>query len=181
MSPSHGVKFWPENPCGRDSGRMPDGGKMVRKTRRAFLAQASIGVAAGVAGIAPLATGTANHIEDPGQQQPAGAPPAFGTGPAVGPEVTPGTFAEAEKLVQIQLNEEERKQAASSWRGNMASLYERRTGPRKIALETNLSPFSLYRSVLPGQPVSPEKINSSARKSTPALCLRTKQTSPTLR
>ncbi len=130
---------------------------MVRKTRRAFLAQASIGVAAGVAGIAPLATGTANHIEDPGQQQPAGAPPAFGTGPAVGPEVTPGTFAEAEKLVQIQLNEEERKQAASSWRGNMASLYERRTGPRKIALETNLSPFSLYRSVLPGQPVSPRK------------------------
>ncbi len=126
---------------------------MVRKTRRAFLAEASIGVAAGVAGIAPLATGAADHIQDPGQQQPAGTPPAFGTGPAVGPEVTTGTFAEAEKLVQIQLNEEERKQAASSWRGNMASLYERRTGPRKIALEKTLSPFSLYRSVMPGQKV----------------------------
>jgi Asp-tRNA(Asn)/Glu-tRNA(Gln) amidotransferase A subunit family amidase len=132
---------------------MPGGGKMVRKTRRAFLAEASIGVAAGVAGIAPLATGAADHIQDPGQQQPAGTPPAFGTGPAVGPEVTTGTFAEAEKLVQIQLNEEERKQAASSWRGNMASLYERRTGPRKIALEKTLSPFSLYRSVMPGQKV----------------------------
>ncbi len=126
---------------------------MVRKTRRAFLAEASIGVAAGVAGIAPLATGAADHIQDPGQQQPAGTPPAFGTGPAVGPEVTTGTFAEAEKLVQIQLNEEELKQAASSWRGNMASLYERRTGPRKIALEKTLSPFSLYRSVMPGQKV----------------------------
>jgi Asp-tRNA(Asn)/Glu-tRNA(Gln) amidotransferase A subunit family amidase len=136
---------------------MPGGGKMVRKTRRAFLAEASIGVAAGVAGMAPLATGTANHIQDPGQQQPAGTPPAFGTGPAFGPEVTPGTFAEAEKLVQTQLNEEELKQAASSWRGNMASLYERRTGPRKIALEKTLSPFSLYRSAMPGQKVSTGK------------------------
>jgi Asp-tRNA(Asn)/Glu-tRNA(Gln) amidotransferase A subunit family amidase len=129
---------------------------MVRKTRRRFLAEASIGVVAGVAGIAPLATRVETPSQDPGQQ-PAGAPPAFGTGPAVGPEVTPGTFAEAEKLVQIELTEDELKQAASSWRGNMASLYERRTGPRKIALGAALSPFSLYRSVMPGQKVPATK------------------------
>ena len=117
---------------------------MLRKTRRRFLAEASIGVAAGMAGVA---------AEGFGQEPPAGTPPAFGTGQAVGPEVSPATFAEAEKLVQVQWQEEELKQAASSWRGNMASLYERRTGPRKITLDPALSPFSLYRSVMPGQQV----------------------------
>ena len=103
---------------------------MPRKTRRSFLAEVSIGMAAGVAGMAPSLVSGKTSIQDPGQQQPAGAPPAFGTGPAVGPEVTPGTFAEAEKLVQIELKDDELKQAASSWRGNMAALYERRSGPR---------------------------------------------------
>src|SRR5438128_1953122 len=36
--------------------------------------------------------------------QPAGAPSAFGTGPAVGPEVSPSTLAEAEKLMQVELS-----------------------------------------------------------------------------
>src|SRR5271165_91162 len=124
---------------------------MMTKTRREFLAETTVGVAAGV-----MAFGTAAETiaaQDPSQQQPAGAPPAFGTGPAVGPEVTPGTFAEAEKLVQIQMTEPERAQAATSWRGNMASLYERRTGPKKIALEPTLAPFSRYQSVMPGQKV----------------------------
>ncbi len=122
----------------------------MTKTRREFLAETTLGVAAGV-----VAFGTAAETvaaQDP-SQQPAGAPPAFGTGPAVGPEVTPGTFAEAEKLVQIQMTEPERAQAATSWRGNMASLYERRTGPKKIALEPTLAPFSRYQSVMPGQEV----------------------------
>ncbi len=123
----------------------------MTKTRREFLAETTLGVAAGV-----VAFGTAAETiaaQDPSQQQPAGAPPAFGTGPAVGPQVTPGTFAEAEKLVQIQMTEPERAQAATSWRGNMASLYERRTGPKKIALEPTLAPFSRYQSVMPGQEV----------------------------
>jgi Asp-tRNA(Asn)/Glu-tRNA(Gln) amidotransferase A subunit family amidase len=141
---------------------MPSGGDMLRKTRRKFLAEMSVGMAAGVASIAPLSKSGEASNRDPGQQEPAGAPPAFGTGPAVGPEVTAGTFAEAEKLVQIELEDEELKQAASSWRGNMASLYERRTGPRKIALEPALSPFSLYRSVMPGQK-APTGINQFVR------------------
>ncbi len=105
----------------------------------------------GVVGIGVAAT--IGAAQEPSQQPPAGAPPAFGTGPAVGPEVTSGTFAEAEKLVQVQMNEEERAQAATSWRGNMASLYERRTGPRRIALEATLAPFSRYMSVMPGEKV----------------------------
>jgi Asp-tRNA(Asn)/Glu-tRNA(Gln) amidotransferase A subunit family amidase len=126
---------------------------MIRKTRRKFLAETSLSVAAGVVGWGAKATTRDAHAQDPGQQQPAGAPPAFGTGPAVGPEVAPGTFAEAEKLVQVQMAEQDRVQAAQSWRGNMASLYERRSGPRKIALEPTLGPFSRYESVMPGQKV----------------------------
>ena len=119
-----------------------------------------MGVAAGVMGLGTAAQAadleigncTAGMAQAPTpQQQPAGMPPAFGTGPAVGPEVSPTTFTEAEKLVQVQLSEKDRAQAATSWRGNMASLYERRTGPRKIALGERLAPFSQYRSVMPGQ------------------------------
>ena len=119
----------------------------MRKTRREFLAETSIGVA----GVMGVATATGTGVAQEPAQPPAGTPPAFGTGPAVGQEVTPGTFTEAEKLVQVELNKAELAQAASSWRGNMASLYERRTGPRKVALEPSLAPFSRYTSVLPGQ------------------------------
>ena len=128
----------------------------MRKTRREFLTETSIGVAAGVmapaAAMADLKIGHGTDaVQDPGQQQPAGAPPAFGTGPAVGPEVSPKTFVDAEKLVQVEMTGEECTQAATSWRGNMAGLYERRTGPRKIALEATLAPFSRYESIMPGQ------------------------------
>jgi Asp-tRNA(Asn)/Glu-tRNA(Gln) amidotransferase A subunit family amidase len=121
--------------------------KNMKKTRREFLAETSLSVAAGVAGVSSAAA----HTQEPSpQQQPAGTPPAFGTGPAVGPEVSPGTFAEAERLVQFSLSAAERAQAASSWRGNMASLYERRAGPKKVELEASLAPYSRYTSTLPG-------------------------------
>src|SRR4029079_1366756 len=45
-----------------------------------------------------------------------GAPPTFGTGAVSGPVVTPGTFAEAEKLMQVTMTPAEREQAANSWR-----------------------------------------------------------------
>ncbi len=125
----------------------------MRKTRRKFLTEASIGVAAGLLGAAAPPAAVIASDQDPGQQQPAGAPPAFGTGPSVGPEVSPKTFVEAEKLVQIQMTGDECSQAATSWRGNMAALYERRAGPRKVALESTLAPFSRYESTMPGQHV----------------------------
>lgn len=123
----------------------------MKKTRREFLTEASLSVAAGAMGVG-VAQGAEEQEPSSSQQQPpAGAPPAFGTGPAVGPEVSPETFADAEKLVQFPLAAAERAQAASSWRGNMASLYERRIGPKKVALEPTLAPFSRYVSTLPGQ------------------------------
>jgi Asp-tRNA(Asn)/Glu-tRNA(Gln) amidotransferase A subunit family amidase len=87
---------------------------------------------------------------------PPGEPPAFGTGPAVGPEVSPATFAEAEKLARVQMTEAERTMAAASWRRTMASLYERRTGPRKVALEATLAPASRWNPILHFKDVGPK-------------------------
>ncbi|HWY04132.1 MAG TPA: amidase [Candidatus Acidoferrum sp.] len=67
------------------------------------------------------------------------------------------TFAEAEKLLQFQMTASERTVAAGSWRKTMAALYERRTGPRKLALETTLAPATGWNPILPGQKAGPER------------------------
>jgi Asp-tRNA(Asn)/Glu-tRNA(Gln) amidotransferase A subunit family amidase len=81
---------------------------------------------------------------------PPGSPPAFGTAPAVGPEVSPATFAEAEKLAQLQMTSVDLATAASNWRMQMAPLLERRTGPHKIELEASLAPATQWNPSLPG-------------------------------
>src|SRR5947207_15945581 len=125
------------------------------KSRRHFLTKTSLGLLG--AAVASSSTREGRELLEVPTQLPPGAPPAFGTGPAVGPEVSPTTFAEAEKLVQVELTTAERALAAQSWRVNLASLYERRTGPRTIALEPALAPFSRYHSVLPGQSAGPQR------------------------
>ncbi|HYK38298.1 amidase [Alloacidobacterium sp.] len=115
----------------------------MARSRRDFLKQGSLSIAG-----AALAC---NEKPVPQQQQPVatsgtpstpGAPPAFATAPPVGPEVTSATFSEAEKLVQVDLTPAEKNEAAQSWRQAMAPLYERRVGPRKVALEPGLAPWS---------------------------------------
>jgi len=118
----------------------------MSRSRRQFLIHAS----AGLLGAATV--GAAAQTTEP----PPGTPPAFGTGPQVGPEVSATTFTEAEKLVQLELPASEREIAASSWRSNMAALYERRTGPRKVALEPALAPALRWEPILPGQKAGPE-------------------------
>jgi hypothetical protein len=66
------------------------------------------------------------------------------------------TFTEAEKLVQIEMSAPDLAQAASTWRTNLASVYERRTGPRKVTIETTVAPWSRWDPVLPGQKAGPE-------------------------
>ena len=119
----------------------------MSKSRRQFLAATSLGVLGAAAAFH-------SHAQNPSDLPP-GAPPAFGTGPAVGPEVSPIAFAEAEKLMQVELTETERTMAAGSWRKTMAALYERRTGPRKIALDAALAPASRWNPVLPGLKAGP--------------------------
>ena len=121
----------------------------MSKSRREFLTLTSVGLIG--------ATITGNSRAQTPSGLPPGAPPAFGAGPAVGPEVSSSTFAEAQKLVQIEMTEPERAEAAGSWRTNMAALYERRTGPRKVALETTLAPATQWNPVLPGMKAGPER------------------------
>jgi Asp-tRNA(Asn)/Glu-tRNA(Gln) amidotransferase A subunit family amidase len=92
----------------------------------------------------------------PGAPAP-GSPPAFGTAPPVGPEVSAATFAEAEKLVQVELTAAERAQAAQNWRSSMATIHERRSGPRQVALAPTLAPYSTWSPVLPGQGALPQR------------------------
>ncbi len=122
---------------------------VMSNSRRQFLSGATIGLMGAAA--------ACHKAEDKPPELPPGAPPAFGTAPAVGPEVSPATFAEARKLVQVEMAAAERDVAAHSWRTTMAALYERRTGPRKIKLEPEVSPYSRWDPVLPGQKAGPER------------------------
>ena len=119
----------------------------MSKSRRQFLAVTPFGVLGAAAAFR-------SRAQNPGDLPP-GAPPAFGTGPVVGPEVSSTTFAEAEKLVRVELTETERTVAAGSWRKTMAALYERRTGPRKVALDS--APASGWNPALPGLEVGPSR------------------------
>src|ERR1700722_10891962 len=129
------------------------------KSRRQFLTNGSLGLV----GVAM----TACNPKQKAAQSPPGTPPAFGTAPPVGPEISPATFAEAEKLVQVELTDGERQEAASNWRSAMAPFYERRVGPRKGALEPELAPYSRCEAVLPGQPAGPERNQFIRSKSDP--------------
>jgi Asp-tRNA(Asn)/Glu-tRNA(Gln) amidotransferase A subunit family amidase len=104
-------------------------------------------------GVLGAAMASRLHAQNPAQNPsslPPGAPPAFGTGPAFGPEVSVSTFAEGEKLVQFSLTAAERTMAAESWRETLASVYERRTGPKKLALESSIAPATRWNPMLPG-------------------------------
>jgi Asp-tRNA(Asn)/Glu-tRNA(Gln) amidotransferase A subunit family amidase len=131
----------------------------MAKSRRQFIALTSLGAlgaAAALRGKGQNPAGQNPAIQNPADLPP-GAPPAFGAGPAVGPEVSPTTFAEAEKLVQFEMTAGDRAMAASSWRKTMAAVYERRTGPRKMALEPAVAPATRWDPVLPGQKAGPER------------------------
>src|SRR5215470_569630 len=141
----------------------------MARSRRDFLKQGSLGVA----GAALACNRKQPPPQQPQPQQPAaatpgtptasgtpatpGAPPAFATAPPVGPDVSSGTFTEAQKLVQVDLSPAEKAEAAQSWRQAMAPLYERRVGPRKVDLEPGLAPWSRVEAVQPGQHAGPEK------------------------
>jgi Asp-tRNA(Asn)/Glu-tRNA(Gln) amidotransferase A subunit family amidase len=126
-------------------------------SRRQFLIQAPLGLLGTLAACrreeqlpgGQTATNPATSSATPG------APPAFNTAPPVGPEVTSATFAEAEKLMQVHMTAAHRTMAAGSWRTSMAPLLERRTGPRKVALEATLAPATQWNPAIPGETAGP--------------------------
>jgi Asp-tRNA(Asn)/Glu-tRNA(Gln) amidotransferase A subunit family amidase len=119
-------------------------------SRRQFLIKAPLGLAGALAACRVEEQASTTKLpETPG------APSAFNTSPAVGPEVTPATFAEAEKLMQVSMSDAQRQMATKSWRTSMAALYERRTGPRKLALEPELAPATHWTPGMNGEPMGP--------------------------
>jgi Asp-tRNA(Asn)/Glu-tRNA(Gln) amidotransferase A subunit family amidase len=119
----------------------------MSKSRRQFLAHTPLALLGAVAA-------SYGQTQNPSELPP-GAPPAFGTAPPVGPVVSPATFAQAEKLVEVDLNGEDLVLAAGNWRSAMAPLYERRVGPHKVALEATLAPATLWNPLLPGEKAGP--------------------------
>ena len=134
-------------------------------SRRDFLTYSSVGILA--------AALEANAAAQAGQTQnlPPGAPPAFGTSAPVGPEVSPATFADAEKLVQLEMTAADQATAAGNWRMQMAPLLERRTGPRKIELEATVAPATQWNPALPGLVTIRHSGNNFVRSSDPDVPL----------
>ncbi len=99
----------------------------MAKTRRRFLRDSSLGV------LGAALAGTAN-AQVPQSSPTPGMPPAFGTAPAAGPEVSADTLREAEKLVEVELSAKDVAEAAGNWRQSMAPLYESRVGPPRNVL-----------------------------------------------
>jgi hypothetical protein len=130
-------------------------------TRRQFLIRAPLGV---------LVASAACRGESPAPAAQAtpttpGAPPTFGTGTGSGPAVTPETFEQAEKLMQVSMTPVERQQAADSWRQSLAPYLERRTGPRRVAIADTDAPATLWNPALPGVPVASATADRFVRSS----------------
>ncbi len=126
------------------------------ESRREFLARTAAGVV-GAASARRAVAGAQTSSPAPQATPVAGTPPAFGTAPPVGPEVSAADFASAEKLVRLELTPAERTQAAGNWRQAMASTMERRTGPRKVALEASVAPATRWDPLIPGVPAGPAR------------------------
>jgi Asp-tRNA(Asn)/Glu-tRNA(Gln) amidotransferase A subunit family amidase len=121
-------------------------------TRRQFLIRAPLGLIGAAA-----ACSVDRQSPDTGVPQTTpGAPPAFGTAAGAGPVVSPGTFAEAEKLAQVSMNVAEREMAAATWRQTMAPYLERRSGPRKVALAPEHTPAMRWNPVIAGSSAGPD-------------------------
>ena len=129
----------------------------MASSRRQFLKVPVLGVIGVAAGGRLAQAADPPRAAPPATPAPAGSPPAFGTGPIVGPEISAATIAEAEKLAQVSYTAAQRSQGAASWRASLASLYERRTGPRKVALAATVAPASQWNPALPGLAVGPAR------------------------
>jgi Asp-tRNA(Asn)/Glu-tRNA(Gln) amidotransferase A subunit family amidase len=126
----------------------------MNPTRREFLGTSSLTLLGAAVG-APVLQQSPSTL--PPATLPPGAPPAFATAPAAGPQVSAETFAVAEKLVRVEMSAPDRAEAAQSWQEAMAPLYERRTGPRKVEIPDSVSPATRWNPLIPGVETGPRQ------------------------
>jgi Asp-tRNA(Asn)/Glu-tRNA(Gln) amidotransferase A subunit family amidase len=124
----------------------------MSKSRRQFLNSTAV-----LMGAAAACTKKTESSAQTPAESPAGMPPAFGTAPAAGPRVNSNTFAEAEKLVQFTMTQAEREQASGNWRSAIAPLYEMRTGPKKVMIESSIAPWSQVNPTVVGGKTGPDR------------------------
>jgi hypothetical protein len=87
-----------------------------------------------------------------------------------GPPVSAATFAESEKLVQVTMRPADRELAASSWPRSLAPLLERRTGPRKVAVDPEVAPATIWTpSLVDTHPAPTRDVFVRSRGSAPPL------------
>jgi Asp-tRNA(Asn)/Glu-tRNA(Gln) amidotransferase A subunit family amidase len=79
------------------------------------------------------------------------------------------TFTEAEKLVQVEMKPQELAQAAGNWQQAMASIYQRRVGPKKLAIEEMVAPATVWNPTLPGTVSGPAADNFHGSVNAPNL------------
>jgi Asp-tRNA(Asn)/Glu-tRNA(Gln) amidotransferase A subunit family amidase len=129
----------------------------MARSRREFLTRISLGLMG-----AAMSAKSADAKQTP---ETPGAPPVFGRSAPVGPVVTSQTFAEAEKLMQIEMAAKDRAQAAGNWQQSLAAVYERRVGPRKLKIDETIAPASVWNPTLPGTLSGPQKDTFAIRPS----------------
>jgi hypothetical protein len=138
--------LWPFSPHWTPAAPAPQ--SAMSKDRREFLKQSALGLAA------PRSRhSNGNTQADPQTppELPPGAPPAFGTGPKVGPPDHRANHRRGRKAHAGRADAGERKQARGNWQVSMAPQYERRTGPRKVAIDPTTAPASRWDpSSIPG-------------------------------
>jgi Asp-tRNA(Asn)/Glu-tRNA(Gln) amidotransferase A subunit family amidase len=120
-------------------------------TRRQFL------ITAPLAAVGAAAACRAVDQSAPPPSSTPGAPPTFGSGPVTGPPVSSNTFAEAERLAQVTMSAGERQMAAASWPRTMAPLLERRTGPRRVPLDSTMAPAMRWNPALGAERPGPSR------------------------
>jgi Asp-tRNA(Asn)/Glu-tRNA(Gln) amidotransferase A subunit family amidase len=131
-------------------------------TRRQFLITAPLALGASIACRNKRPGGSASSPPTPG------APPTFATAPEFGPAVSSSTFADAEALAQVTMSGPEREMAAATWRRSMAPLLERRSGPRTVALTSDIAPATRWNPILAGEAgPAHDTFVRSRRESTP--------------
>ncbi|HEX4509781.1 MAG TPA: amidase, partial [Burkholderiaceae bacterium] len=114
-------------------------------SRRQFLLQAQLGLMGAASAVRAETEPAAAGASVPAATTPPGAPPTFDSAAPVGPPVSAQTFEEAEKLMRVTLTPMQRALAAGSWPTSMASLMERRAGPKRVEIPDGVAPASLWQ------------------------------------
>ena len=122
------------------------------ESRRQFLGGASAGLIAAAAAVSEVRTESAWSRPAGARCRPSGSCPK-----PVCRVSTRDVRRSRGNSCRWRLAPADRQMAADSWRRTLASLYERRTGPKKLAIEAAVAPATRWDPVLPGLKNGPER------------------------